>query len=479
MTVDRFQYWTQLGQVAGRSQSGLDADTNDGGGWVPMQHIGVVGGGIGGLGAAWLLDRRYRVTLLERNRTLGGHTNTLMVEHSRGSFPVDTGFMVFNERNYPNLCKLFQHLEVSSYPTCMSFSASLEGGRLEYAGTDLNGLFGQRTNLLRPAFLRMLADILRFNVAAKAFQARASGNDLTLGEFLERGRYSESFVGHYLLPMAAAIWSCPTEQMRAFPFLSFARFFNNHGLLDLRDRPQWRTVVGGARSYVERMLAGMGAEVRTRCRVQRVRRLQDEVEVEVEGGERLRFDAVVFGCHGDEALALIEGPTDLERELLGAFRYQPNRVYVHSDADLMPRRRRVWSSWNYLRGAGEDPNGPVTVTYWMNRLQRLPTERDIFVSLNPVRPPRPELVIARFDYDHPVFDARAIAAQPQMHRIQGRDRLWFAGAYLGHGFHEDGLRAALEVAGALGVQPPWVARSEARPTVAGVPPDLQPEALRP
>jgi predicted NAD/FAD-binding protein len=279
--------------------------------------------------------------------------------------------------------------------------------------------------------------------------------------------------------MAAAIWSCPAEQMRAFPFLAFARFFDNHGLLDLRNRPQWRTVVGGARSYVERMLARMGAEVRAGCRVQRVRRLQDGVEVELEGGERLRFDAVVLGCHGDEALALIEGPTDLERELLGAFRYQPNRVYVHSDAALMPRRRRVWSSWNYLRGTGEDPHGPVTVTYWMNRLQRLQTDRDIFVSLNPVRPPRAESVIAGIDYDHPVFDARAIAAQRQMHRIQGRDRLWFAGAYLGNGFHEDGLSSALDVAGALGVQAPWIAPSAVSSTDAGVLPRLHPEALSP
>ena len=236
-------------------------------GKMSVQSIGVVGGGIGGLGAAWLLDRRYRVTLLERNVYVGGHSNTLMVEDPRGAFPVDTGFMVFNERNYPNLVKLFAHLGVASYATCMSFAASLDGGRLEYAGTDLNGLFGQRSNLLKPGFLRMLADILRFNAATKEFQARDSGSTLTLGDFLERGRYSTPFAEHYLLPMAAAIWSCPAEQMRAFPFITFARFFNNHGLLDLRDRPQWRTVGGGSRTYVERMLARIAGEVRTGCRV--------------------------------------------------------------------------------------------------------------------------------------------------------------------------------------------------------------------
>jgi predicted NAD/FAD-binding protein len=442
-----------------------------------VQSIGVVGGGIGGLGAAWLLDRGYRVTLLERNAYVGGHTNTLMVEDPRGAFPVDTGFMVFNDRNYPNLIKLFHHLGVASYPTCMSFAASLDGGRLEYAGTDLNGLFGQRTNLLKPGFLRMLADILRFNAAAKEFQARDSDSSLTLGDFLERGRYSEPFASHYLLPMAAAIWSCPTEQMRAFPFISFARFFNNHGLLDLHDRPQWRTVRGGSQIYVERMRSRMGAEVRTACRVQRVRRLSEGAEVRTEDGERLRFDALVLGCHGDEALGLIEQPTELERELLGAFRYQPNQVYLHSDPALMPRRRRVWSSWNYLRGTGEDPHAPVTVTYWMNRLQDLPTGRDIFVSLNPVRPPRDESVIAALTYDHPVFDARAIAAQQRMGEIQGRDRLWFAGAYLGYGFHEDGLRSALDVAAALGVSAPWVHSPAASPAVPGFTPELQPEAV--
>lgn len=444
-----------------------------------VHRIGVVGGGIGGLAAAWLLDRRYQVTLLERNAYVGGHTNTLMVEDPGGAFPVDTGFMVFNDRNYPNLVRLFRHLGVDSYPTCMSFSASLDGGRLEYAGTDLNGLFGQRTNLLRPSFLRMLADILRFNAEAKALQARDCGSTLTLGDFLERGRYSQAFANYYLLPMAAAIWSCTTGQMRAFPFLTFARFFNNHALLDLRDRPQWRTVQGGSRIYVERMRSRMGAEVRTGCRVQRVRRLGDEVEVQTQDGSTLRFDALVIGCHGDEALALIEAPSELERELLGAFRYASNRVYVHTDTTLMPRRRRVWSSWNYLRGPEQDPDAPVTVTYWMNRLQDLPTRRPIFVSLNPVRPPRDDTLIAELSYDHPLFDARAIAAQRRMAEIQGADRLWFAGAYLGYGFHEDGLRSALDVAAGLGVEAPWAIGHAAIPDAPSMAPGLRPEAVTP
>jgi predicted NAD/FAD-binding protein len=422
-----------------------------------VQTIGVVGGGIGGLAAAWLLDRQYDVTLLERNDYVGGHTNTVMVDDRRGAFPVDTGFMVFNPRNYPLLCGLFGHLGVASYDTEMSFAASLDGGRLEYSGSDLNGIFGQRSNLLSPGFLRMLADIVRFNAAAKRFLERRSGGTLSLGDFLVRGRYGERFANHYLLPMAAAIWSSPTERMRDFPFLSFARFFNNHGLLDLADRPQWRTVRGGSQVYVKRMLAQMRGLVRTDTTVERVRRVPDGVEVQTARGERMRFDSVVLGCHGDQALSLIESPTRSEQQILGAFRYQPNRVYVHQDPALMPKRRRVWASWNYLRGPGADPAGPVTVTYWMNGLQDLPEDRDVFVSLNPLTPPRPETVLREIEYRHPVFDCSVMAAQARMGEIQGRDRLWFAGAWLGYGFHEDGLRAAVDVAGGLGVRVPWPA----------------------
>ena len=427
-----------------------------------VESIGVVGGGIGGLAAAWLLDKRYRVTLLERNAYVGGHTNTVMVEDPRGDFPVDTGFMVFNRRNYPLLCGLFAHLGVDSYATDMSFAASLDGGRLEYAGSDINGLFGQRSNLLSPGFLRMLADIVRFNGAAKAYLGRRSGSTLSLGDFLERGRYGARICNHYLLPMAAAIWSSPTERIRDFPFASFARFFNNHGLLDLSDRPEWRTVRGGSQVYVQRMLAQMGGTVRTDTAVVRVRRLAEGVEVETDRNERMQFDVVVLGCHGDEALRLVESPSPAEREILGAFRCQSNRVYLHQDPRLMPKRRRVWSSWNYLRGANADPSSPVTLTYWMNSLQDLPKDRNVFVSLNPFAPPRPETLLREMEYRHPLFDGSTMAAQARIGEIQGRDRLWFCGAWLGYGFHEDGLRAAVDVAGGLGVRVPW---SEPRSSV--------------
>ena len=438
--------------------------------------IGVVGGGIGGLAAAWLLDQRYEVTLLEGNDYVGGHTNTRMVPHPDGDFAVDTGFMVFNDRNYPLLCGLFAHLGVASYPTNMSFAASIDGGRVEYAGSDFGGLFGQRSNLWNPGFLRILIDIARFNRAAKAFLDRPADDTLSLGDFLDRGHYGKRFASHYLLPMAAAIWSCPTQQMRAFPFRSFARFFNNHGLLDLADRPQWRTVNGGSRSYVQRMLGELRGTVRTETPVRQVRRTGRAVEVETVGGERLTFDQLVLGCHGDQALALIADPSPLESELLGCFHTRPNRVYLHRDPALMPRRRRVWSSWNYLRGAAADPAASVTLTYWMNSLQNLPKDTDVFVSLNPAQPPRADLVIEQLDYRHPVFDAPAIAAQGRMREIQGQSGLWFSGAWLGYGFHEDGLRAAVEVAAALGVPIPWPdTRARAPAPAAASPVGAQPQ----
>ncbi|MBK1645962.1 NAD/FAD-binding protein [Thiocapsa imhoffii] len=423
-----------------------------------VKSVGVVGGGIGGLAAAWLLDEQYEVTLLERNAYVGGHSHTIEVEDPRGAFPVDTGFMVFNRRNYPLLTSLFEYLGVPTYPTSMSFSASVEGGRIEYGGDNLNTLFGARANLFDLGFLRMVTEILRFNAAAKSFLRSSADRELTVGEFLTRGRYSERFARHYLLPMAAAIWSCPTEQMRAFPFLSFARFFANHGLLDLVDRPDWETVRGGSQAYVQAMLARFRGRCLTHTAVDRIVRSNDQggVEVHTTAGERLVFDAVVMGCHADEALAILDTPSTLEREILGCFSYQTNQVFLHTDRTLMPQRRRVWSSWNYLEqsDAGSQAS-TVTVTYWMNSLQDLPRDPDVFVSLNPRRPPRRETILAELTYEHPMFDRAAGEAQQRIGEIQGRDRLWFSGAYLGYGFHEDGLRAAVSVAEGFGVRPPW------------------------
>ncbi len=421
------------------------------------QTVAVIGGGIAGLASAWLLRERHQVQLIEGNAYVGGHTHTVDVPGDRGTVGVDTGFVVLNPRNYPNLCALFRHLDVATQASDMSFAVSAERGRLEYSGSSLDGLFAQRRNLASPRFLGMLRDILRFNRAARALVLGGEDPGLSLGAFLDREGLGETFRRHYLLPMGAAIWSCPMGEMLAFPALSFCRFYHNHGLLDLRNRPQWRTVVGGSRSYVERMLEDLPDRAVTGDPAVSVRRRPDGVEVTLASGHRLRADQAVLACHADQALALMDNPTAREREVLGAFRYQGNRAVLHTDADLMPRSRRVWSSWNHITAPETGLGADVSVTYWMNRLQRLPCRNQYFVSLNPLTPPRPERVLAEMRYDHPVFDAAAMAAQGALGEIQGRHRLWFAGAYHGYGFHEDGLRSALAVAAGLGARAPWQA----------------------
>ncbi len=422
-------------------------------------RIAVVGSGISGLATAWLLAERHSVTLFEAAARPGGHTNTVDVTIDGVSHGVDTGFLVFNERTYPNLTALFSQLGVATAASDMSFSLALETPRIEWAGTNLDTLFAQRRNLLRPAFLRMLRDILRFNREA-ADQAAAPAGE-PLGAWLARGRYSAEFRDWYLLPMAAAIWSCPTRTMLDYPFASFARFFRNHGLLDLTNRPQWRTVAGGARHYVERLLARL-PDVRLATRVLRARRDASGVTLDFvhsapglpRGSER--FDALVLGCHSDQALEILGAQaSSAERAVLGSIPYQQNRAVLHTDAALLPRNRRVWSAWNYSAGEDGADGRAVSVHYLINKLQPLPFEVPVVVSLNPHREPAAESVIAEFDYAHPVFDARSGQAQATLAGLQGTHRTWYCGAWTRYGFHEDGLRSALAVANALGVYAPW------------------------
>ena len=415
----------------------------------------MVGAGIAGLGAAWLLSRRHDVTVFERNAHLGGHSNTIEVASGDAVLGVDTGFVVYNEPNYPHLTRLFRHLGVETQATDMSFAASVDDGRVEYAGSDLNGLFAQRGNLVSPAYWGMLRDILRFNRDAKRSLLTGDAEGLSLGAYLARGRYGPRLADHYLLPMAAAIWSCPTATMRDFPALSFLHFFRNHGLLDLADRPQWRTVVGGSRRYVAKLVADLPGGAAAALPAVRVRRAADGVHVHTADGAAHRFDAAVLACHADEALRLIEEPRPAETAILSKFGYQENRTILHSDAALMPRQRRVWSSWNYLAATGATGTERVSVTYWTNRLQGLPGDRQFFVSLNPLREPRPDAVVAELAYHHPVFDGEAMRAQGLLGQIQGRDRLWFCGSYAGYGFHEDALASAVGVARLLGAEAPW------------------------
>lgn len=418
------------------------------------RRIAVVGGGIAGLGAAWLLSRHDQVTLFEAGSYVGGHTNTIDVTVEGHTHPVDTGFLVFNRRTYPNLCALFAQLGVEAVDSEMSFGVSLADPAIEWAGSDLGTVFAQRSNLLRPAFIGMLRDILRFNRETTRMASEGRMPASSLGEYLDRERYGSAFRDWYLLPMAAAIWSCPTRTMLDYPLATFVRFCHNHGLLQILDRPQWRTVKGGGREYVSKILAQL-PDVRVASPVLRVDREPHQVRIHSRHGVEC-FDEVVFACHSDQTLALLgAGASGDEQRILGAVSYQANTAIVHTDPALLPQRRKVWSAWNYMAGEGRADSRPVSVSYLINRLQPLPFETPVVVSLNPFRAPRAEHVLRTIHYAHPVFDQAAIDAQAALPSLQGRQRSWFAGAWTGYGFHEDGLKSAVAVAAALGARIPW------------------------
>lgn len=424
------------------------------------QRIAVVGAGISGLAAAWLLNRRHDVTLFEAGAYLGGHTNTVDVTLDGKTHPVDTGFLVFNEKTYPNLIALFSLLGVESVETEMSFAVSLENPDLEWAGSNLATVFGQKRNLVRRPFWRMLSDILRFNRESAAWITAHPGDRCSLRDFLIDGRYSNSFSDWYLLPMAAAIWSCPTSQMLDMPLASFVRFCQNHGLLQVFDRPMWRTVKGGGREYVKKIAAQLD-DIRLACPVAGITRDEQGLTVLHAAGAE-RFDQVVMACHSDQALKILGATASHgQREVLSAIRYQPNRALLHTDPALLPRNPKLWSAWNYFAGNGTPGEQPVGVSYLINRLQPLPFETPVVVTLNPAREPDPAKVIAAFDYEHPIFDAAAIAAQQDLAAVQGEGGIWLAGAWGSYGFHEDGLKSALRVANGLGAEAPWQGASAA------------------
>jgi len=415
--------------------------------------IAVIGAGVAGLGAAWSLSRENDVVVYEREDRFGGHACTVDVPTADGARPVDMGFIVYNERNYPNLVALFDHLGVPTSDSDMSFAVSLDEGRYEYASW-YAGFFAQRRNLLRPSFLRMTRDILRFNRLAPQLLAQAENLDFTIGDFIAHARLGDAFRDRYLMPMASCIWSTPLGRMLDYPAQTFARFFDNHGLLTTGNQLLWRTVRGGSRSYVERIVAPLRGRARLATPAQSIRRGPLGVEVRDASGHWDRFDRVVLACHADQALALLSDPSERERELLSRFGYSSNEVWLHADQSLMPRRRGVWASWNYVANSGAI-NAKVSVTYWMNRLQNLPDSLPLFVSVNPARLPDEASVYARSTFDHPMYDPEAIRAQRHLHEIQGVQDTYFCGSYCGYGFHEDALSAGLDVAEQLGARRPW------------------------
>jgi uncharacterized protein len=416
-------------------------------------RIAVVGSGISGLAVAWLLKDSYQVSLIEAGSYFGGHSNTVDVTLNGMTHPVDTGFLVHNDLTYPNLIELFRHLKVDVHASDMSFGVSIAEPDIEWAGTDLSTVFAQRRNLIRPAFLSMLRDILRFNKNAQRYLTEAQSNSISLEQLLDRERFGQTMRDWYLLPMAAAIWSAPVKDILGFPAAHFLTFCLNHRLLQIQERPQWKTVVGGSRCYVQKLVEQL-TDVRLNTPVQRVERLADSVLLHSSRGVE-RFDAVVLACHAPTSLALLDDAVPQEREVLQAFRYQENRAVLHTDIRLLPRRKKVWSAWNYLSQGGAGQEQPVAVSYLLNQLQALPFTQPVIVTLNPHIEPLPDLMLKELTYAHPILDAAAARAQEKLPSIQGLDRVWFCGAWAGYGFHEDGLKSALRVVRDFGVEIPW------------------------
>lgn len=403
-------------------------------------RIAVIGSGISGLVAAYHLNRTHDVTVFEAGDYIGGHTHTVDVDHEGRDYAVDTGFIVYNDWTYPNFMRLLEELEVPWQPSQMSFSVRCESSGLEYNGTNLNSLFAQRSNLARPSFLRMVADILRFNRSAPALLDEPS-NASSLGDYLTAGRYSRYFVDHYIIPMGAAIWSSRPADMLRFPARFFVEFFANHGFLSVNDRPTWRVIKGGSREYVKRLTASFATRIRLATPVASVQRQPHQVAVRLKNGTVEHFDHVFMACHSDQALKLLADPSPEERDILGAIGYQANAALLHTDVRLMPKRPLAWAAWNYH--LPREPREHVTVTYDMNILQSLDAPARFLLTLNRDEDVDPRKVLGSFIYHHPVYTTQAVAAQARRHEINGAHRTYYCGAYWGYGFHEDGVKSAL------------------------------------
>lgn len=416
-------------------------------------NIAVIGSGIAGMAAAWLLCRNHHVTVFEKNNRLGGHTNTVFVDKKREKIPVDTGFIVYNEPNYPNFVELLKLLKIKTQSTEMSFSVSLDQGKFEYGSSNIDSFFGQRSNILKSDFWIMLNDIRKFFKDTNTFEKKKiENNSMTLGEFLTQNRYGTSFIERFILPMGAAIWSAKPDDIKDQPLDTFIKFFSSHALLQFKNQMQWRTIVGGSREYVQKITTPYADKIKLSNGVKEILRKTDGVMLSDIHGDKHFFDQIVIATHADEALTMLSDADNKETEILSAFKYNNSRILLHSDTSLMPRRKRVWSSWNFL---GKNTHG-VSVTYWMNLLQSIDNEVPYFVSVNPKFEPNPSLIYKSFSYQHPYFNIEAWDAQKKLWQLQGNRNTWFCGSYFGYGFHEDALEAGLAVAEELGgIKRPW------------------------
>lgn len=422
-----------------------------------MRSIAIIGTGISGMASAYLLQQAgHRVTVYEKASRVGGHTRTLNIDYNGTQIAVDTGFIVYNEPNYPNLLGLFRHLGVAVQKSDMSFAISVANGKFEWSARTLNSIFGQRSHLLSPKFYGMIRDVLRFN--ARALATVTAQPEMTLRDLIAHLKLGQGFMDYYLLPMGGAIWSCAPETMLDFPAGTFVQFFKNHGLLSLNGQHQWYTVTGGSQEYVKKITASYHDRIRTDCAAVSVTRHADGVTITDSTGAAEHYDEVIFASHANETLAMLADATAEERQILGAFQYQKNIAYLHGDTSIMPKRRRCWASWVYHTsepGDAQERAHGIGVTYWMNLLQSIDNRYPLFVTLNPAQPIAPALTFNRHVFEHPIFTRETLAAQQQLPTIQGKNKSWFCGAYTRYGFHEDGLLSAVNVARAMGVTIPW------------------------
>lgn len=426
--------------------------------------IAVIGAGIAGIGSAWLLSQAHEVDVFEAQPTLGGHARTLDLTVGGATFPADVGFQVFNTRTYPNLIRFFDRLGIESFETDMSFGVQVAAENIEWSGTSLNTVFAQRANIANPRFLKMLADIVRFSRDADRLLADPTIDTLTLGELIAREGYSAPFIDWYLIPMGDAIWSTPPGQLLDYPAGTFLRFCDNHGLLHITGKPMWRSVLGGSREYVQAASKSITGHIFAEEPVTRVIRTADGVTVET-AARAQTYDAVVLAAHAPSSLRILAEPSPLEREVLGAFTFQPNDVVLHTDASFLPKSPRAWASWNWYAETGDSTKDMLALTYWINNLQSVPSGTPpVLETLNPHKPYAEGTVLKRLCFDHPLFTTAAIEAQKLLPRIQGAGGVYYAGAWQRYGFHEDGLLSAVRVAGLLGVTAPWADELEEAPS---------------